>query len=108
MSLTPVGGTARPPPAGCRGRGAFRRIHMHRGRDELDPDVDGPPINSTRSVMTPYGEQDENGTDLSLIRANLRLPPAERLLKSYYGSRGILQLVEYGRRHRENSAPAGR
>ncbi len=28
-----------------------------------------------------YGEQDENGVDLSLIRANLRLTPEERLLK---------------------------
>ena len=41
-----------------------------------DPDA---PIDSTRSLHTPYGEQDENGTDLSLIRALLRLPPLERL-----------------------------
>jgi hypothetical protein len=26
-----------------------------------------------------YGEQDENGIDLSLLRANLRLTPAQRL-----------------------------
>jgi hypothetical protein len=26
-----------------------------------------------------YGEQDENGIDLSLLRANLRLTPTERL-----------------------------
>lgn len=28
-----------------------------------------------------YGEQDENGIDLSLLRENLRLSPAERLQK---------------------------
>lgn len=27
----------------------------------------------------PYGEQDENGIDLSLLRANLRLTPTQRL-----------------------------
>ena len=26
----------------------------------------------------PYGEQDENGIDLSLLRANLKLTPTER------------------------------
>ena len=29
----------------------------------------------------PFPEQDENGVDLSLIRENLRLSPAERLRK---------------------------
>ena len=29
----------------------------------------------------PYGEQDENGIDLSLIRGNLRLTPTERYRK---------------------------
>jgi hypothetical protein len=29
----------------------------------------------------PYGEQDENGVDLSLLRANLKLTPAQRLAK---------------------------
>jgi hypothetical protein len=32
-----------------------------------------------------YGEQDENGVDLSLIRANLRLTPEDRLLKGDAG-----------------------
>jgi len=27
----------------------------------------------------PYGDQDENGVDLSLLRANLKLTPAQRL-----------------------------
>jgi hypothetical protein len=29
----------------------------------------------------PYGDQDENGIDLSLLRANLRLTPRQRLEK---------------------------
>jgi len=28
-----------------------------------------------------YGDQDENGVDLSLLRENLRLTPTERILK---------------------------
>jgi hypothetical protein len=46
--------------------------------------------------MTPYGEQDDNGVDLSLIRANLRLSPLERALANYRGARQLLEL----RRHR--------
>src|ERR1043165_1929959 len=51
-----------------------------------------------------YGEQDENGVDLSLIRANLRLTPEERLLLGDRMKRGALELLEYGRRHREERA----
>ena len=29
----------------------------------------------------PYGEQDENGVDISLLRENLKLSPRERLAK---------------------------
>lgn len=34
-------------------------------------------------LQTPlrYGQQDENGVDLSLIRENLKLTPRERLLR---------------------------
>ena len=48
-----------------------------------------------------YGEQDENGVDLSLIRSNLRLTPEERLLQGDRARYGALELREYGRRHRE-------
>ena len=51
-----------------------------------------------------YGEQDENGVDLSLIRVNLELTPTERLRKADRARRGALRLLEYGRRHREKSA----
>jgi hypothetical protein len=48
-----------------------------------------------------YGEQDENGVDLSLIRCSLELTPEERLLEGDRARRGALELQEYGRIHRE-------
>ena len=51
-----------------------------------------------------YGEQDENGTDLSLIRYNLSLPPEERLLQGDRACDSALQLMEYARRQRELGA----
>ncbi len=79
-----------------------------RGNDELDEEVDGPPINSTRSIMTPYGEQDENGTDLSLIRSQLTRTPAERLAIAERASAETLWLNEIGRRTRRIPPPASR
>ena len=49
-----------------------------------------------------YGEQDENGVDLSLIRENLKLTPEERLLKGDRARRGAMALRECGRRQREH------
>jgi len=49
-----------------------------------------------------YGEQDENGVDLSLIRENLKLSPKERLLRGDRARRSALRLLEYGRRQRES------
>ena len=48
-----------------------------------------------------YGEQDENGIDLSLIRRNLRLSPTERIRRAERESKGLLHLREYVRRNRE-------
>ena len=45
-----------------------------------------------------YGEQDENGVDLSLIRENLRLTPEERLLRGDRARRGVLELQRHARR----------
>ena len=39
-----------------------------------------------------YGEQDENGIDLSLIRENLKLTPEERIRKGYRARRQALKL----------------
>ena len=51
-----------------------------------------------------YGEQDEQGVDLSLIRENLKLTPRERLLRGDRARRSALRLLEYGRRQREQDA----
>ncbi|HEX6963051.1 MAG TPA: hypothetical protein VF175_14375 [Lacipirellula sp.] len=51
-----------------------------------------------------YGEQDENGIDLSLIRSNLQLTPWERICRGDDARRQALMLLEYGRRHREKAA----
>jgi len=51
-----------------------------------------------------YGEQDENGVDLSLLRYMLRLSPLERLRVMERHARDTELLYEYGRRHREAKA----
>jgi hypothetical protein len=43
-----------------------------------------------------YGEQDENGVDLSLIRAYLLLTPEQRLLQADQGRFSALELRKYG------------
>ena len=48
-----------------------------------------------------YGDQDENGVDLSLIREMLRLTPTERIRRMDRARRSALRLMEYGRRSRE-------
>ena len=49
-----------------------------------------------------YGEQDENGVDLSLIRENLRLTAHERLVKGDRGRHNALRLRAIGERSRAN------
>ena len=51
-----------------------------------------------------YGEQDENGVDLSLIRANLKLSPQERLVRGDRALEEALRLLDYGRQQRETAA----
>jgi len=53
-----------------------------------------------------YGEQDENGIDLSLIRENLKLTPLERIRKAEAALDDVLKLREYGHRHFENKVRA--
>jgi hypothetical protein len=48
---------------------------------------------------TPYGEQDDNGIDLSLIRYQLRLTPLERSEANYHGALQFLELRQYARRN---------
>jgi hypothetical protein len=45
-----------------------------------------------------YGEQDENGVDLSLIRENLKLTPEERLIKGDKARRAAIEMREKARR----------
>ena len=54
-----------------------------------------------------YGEQDENGVDVSLIRYMLSLSPLERLRVMERHAQDTLLLLEYGRRARD-AAAAGR
>ena len=51
-----------------------------------------------------YGEQDESGTDLSTIRENLKLSPEERLLRADAQTAGLRELIEHGRRRKEEHA----
>jgi hypothetical protein len=72
----------------------------------LDPNdivPTGPPGPGTPPWFA-YGDQDENGIDLSLIRENLKLTPLERARRGDAHRIGALQLLEYGRLHRENVA----
>lgn len=40
-----------------------------------------------------YGEQDENGIDLSLIRENLKLTPLERIRRASIAAQKVLPLL---------------
>jgi hypothetical protein len=46
--------------------------------------------NSRRITMTPYGLQDGNGVDVSLIQCALRRTPEERVEEMYWAAVGIL------------------
>jgi hypothetical protein len=64
---------------------------------------------STGSTDTPfYGEYDENGVDLSLLRWMLGLSPLERLQVMERAARDTQVLNEYGRRQREAPTAANR
>jgi hypothetical protein len=55
-----------------------------------------------------YGEQDEYGTDLWLIRENLKLTPDERLFQGDRATAQMRELIEHGRRHRAQHASSVR
>jgi hypothetical protein len=60
------------------------------GEDEMSPER-AAQIRQLQAWLQkhPYGEQDENGVDISLLRENLKLTPAERLSKLQNLVRGI-------------------
>jgi len=57
---------------------------------------------------TNYGDYDENGVDLSLLRYMLQLTPLERLTLMEKHARDTEILYEYGRKHRESKAAQDR
>ena len=48
----------------------------------------------------PYGEQDENGVDISLLRENLKLTLEQRWLKHQCALRTVLEVKRAGERTR--------
>jgi hypothetical protein len=64
-----------------------------------DPAVDlDALVKSSQSIQTPHGEQDENGIDLSPIRALMELPPLERVRLGDRATKDadkLLQLVRH-------------
>ncbi|GMU83296.1 MAG: hypothetical protein AMXMBFR47_31660 [Planctomycetota bacterium] len=54
-----------------------------------------------------YGEQDESGVDLSLIRENLKLTPLERIRRGDRARRDALRVRELGRSLREKPVAGG-
>ena len=58
------------------------------------------------TVVIPFDDSDydENGVDLSLIRANLRLTPTERARRAERARRSALRVQEIGRASRNQPA----
>jgi hypothetical protein len=61
--------------------------------DELWPEPSFEELVAASKVIrqTPYGLQDGNGVDVSLILENLRLSPEERIDKAYRAAKGMLE-----------------
>ena len=68
----------------------------------MDPMVED--LTNVSGGPTDYGEQDEAGVDLSLIRENLRATPTERVRRADRARRDALRLLDYGRRNRKERA----
>ncbi len=72
--------------------------------DELWPELSFEQMvaNSRNIRQTPYGLQDGNGVDVSLIRENLKLTPLERLRKGDRATRDCERIRTHAR---ESSKP---
>src|SRR5687768_14193536 len=76
----------------------------------------GPPEAATSAPPPPpqpparvtYGEYDEQGVDLSLLRWMLGLSPLERLIQMERYAHDTELILEYGRRHRQAQAASAR
>ena len=62
--------------------------------EEMEEPEDGD--RRDRMVTHSYGDQDENGVDLSLLRANLKLTPTERWRKHQRALRLALEVRRAG------------
>jgi hypothetical protein len=64
------------------------------GRHDMSDAVDYTPeqLSALQKLLSGYGEQSESGVDISLLRANLRLTPLERLAKLQDSARFIERL----------------
>lgn len=76
------------------------------GKPPTSPNAAGLP--AAAPGPAPYGDYDENGVDLSLLRYLLSLSPLERLRLMERHARDTQMLNEYGRRYREASSGSGR
>ncbi|MBC7805991.1 MAG: hypothetical protein H7145_07555 [Akkermansiaceae bacterium] len=61
---------------------------------EAAPEITAEQRQTTEAWLAahPYGEQDENGIDLSNIRSNLRLTPTERLARLQSAANSMIRL----------------
>jgi hypothetical protein len=58
----------------------------------------------SNSAVESFGDYDQNGVDLTLLRWMLSLKPLERLAEMERHARDTLTLLEYGRQHRQAQA----
>jgi hypothetical protein len=70
---------------------------FEKARRQAKEPLSSPPT----AAAVSYGEYDEAGVDLSLLRYMLGLSPLERLIRMEQHARDTLTLYEYGQRHRE-------
>lgn len=69
-----------------------------------DPVRDGVPPATRAVAFGAAGQYDENGVDLSLIRANMRLTPEERARRAERARKAALRAQQIGRDSRRQSA----
>lgn len=64
------------------------------------PSIDEIVAGSEKTLFTPYGEQDGNGMDLSLIRSNMQLSVTDRLRQADAARRDVIYVRQHARRIR--------
>jgi hypothetical protein len=67
-----------------------------------------PVVAGTATCVPPFGDYDNSGVDLSLLRMMLGLSPTERLRLMEKHAQDTLRLLDYGREHRKAKAIADR